>query len=184
MKLNLCSVLTLFGIVLVSATSTLAQSSTSPDVVDLNLNHKNSWAGAQLIGSAKRGKLIVVTTDKPDRRQSCRVQLFTADKLVCSRAFGGSRTYTPEQIAALILPGDAGSKIPVVIGLNVGLGAAIWGTVVLTATCPACAVGTGIAAFLLFVVAGGILAADDQPDTLLYLAPGQHLSRKLGYIHD
>jgi len=27
-----------------------------------------------------------------------------------------------------------------------------------------------------------ILIADDQPDVLLYLSPGQQLSRKLGYV--
>ena len=67
---------------------------------------------------------------------------------------------------------------------NGGMGAAIWGTVVLAATCPACAVGTGIVAFVLFGFAGAIAFTDDQPDRLLYLAPGQQLSRKLGYIDE
>ena len=69
-----------------------------------------------------------------------------------------------------------------VLGLNGGLGAAIWGAVVLAATCPVCAVATGIAAYFFFGAAGAILIGDDQPDRLLYLAPGQELSRKLGYV--
>jgi hypothetical protein len=171
-------ILILFALPLVSATIALAQSGTFK--VPLN-SYASDWQIAQQIASSE-GKLIVVTVDRPDRRQTCRIQSFTQDKLVCARAFAGPRTYLPKQIAALIIPGDAGLKLPVVLGINVGMGAAIWGTVVLAAACPACAVATGILALLLFGAAGAVLMADDQPERLLYRAPGQQLSRKLGNI--
>jgi hypothetical protein len=119
------------------------------------------------------GKLFVVTVAQPSRRQTCRVQSFAPDQLACKGPFGSSRTYKPNDILALIVPGEYDLKIRLVLGLNAALGASIWGTVVLAATCPACAVATGIAAFLFFGAAGGILIGDDMPDCLLYLAPGQ-----------
>jgi hypothetical protein len=168
-------VLTLFALALVSTTVALAQSPTLPKAI------ATTWEIAQQVGSTK-GKLFVVTVDQPDRRQTCRVRSFTLDKLVCSRAIGGPRTYLPQQIVALILPGDGNLKLRLVLGFNAGLGAAIWGTVVLAATCPPCAVATGIAALLLFGAAGAILIGDDQPDSLLYLVPGQQLSGRLGHL--
>lgn len=168
-------VLTLFALALVSATVSLAQSPTSPKAV------ATAWEIAQQVGSSK-GKLFVVTLDQPQRRQTCHVQSFTLDKLVCSHAIGDPRTYLPQQVAALILPGDGALKLQLVLGFNGGLGAAIWGTVVLAATCPVCAVATGIAALLFFGAAGAVLIGDDQPDRLIYLAPGQQLSGKLGHV--
>jgi hypothetical protein len=123
--------------------------------------------------------------DQPERRQSCRVQSFTEDGLVCSRAIGGSPTYRPQQILALIIPGDVvGARIPIWLALNAGLGASIWGTVVLTAICPACAAVTAIAAFFFVGYAGAVLYSDDVPDKLLYLAPDHELSRRIGYVQD
>ncbi len=75
-------------------------------------------------------------------------------------------------------------KLWLALGFNGGLGAAIWGTVVLAAACPACAVGTGIAALFFFGAAGAVLIGDDQPDQLLYVAPGRGLSHRLGYIQE
>jgi hypothetical protein len=173
------SILTLFALALVSATIALAQSSTSSKTPVIPT--RNNWQITQSVGSSK-GKLFIVTLDQPDRKQTCHIQSFTIDKLVCSRAIGGPRTYLPQQIAALILPGDGYLKLRLVLGLNGGLGAAIWGTVVLAATCPPCAVATGIVALALFSAAGAILYGDEQPDGLLYLAPGQQLSKKLGFI--
>jgi hypothetical protein len=173
------SILIMSALSLVTATLGFAQSPT-PSEVRLITGH-DDWQGAQQVGASQR-KLVVVTLDHPDRRQTCRVQSFTAQKLVCSRAVGGIRTYLPQQVLALILPGDQKSKIPWVLGFNAGLGAAIWGTVVLAAACPACAVATGIAALLFFAAAGSVLIGDDQPDRLLYLAPGQELSSKLGTV--
>lgn len=168
--------LALFALVVVSATIALAQSPTSPEVPAPPAS--KTWQAAQLVGSSK-SKLVVVTVDQPRRHQTCRIQSFTPDKLVCYRAIGGSRTYLPRQVIALILPGDADLKLRWVLGLNGGLAAAIWGTVVLAATCPACAVATGIAALLLFGAAGAVLIGDDQPDRLLYLAPGHQLTGRL-----
>jgi hypothetical protein len=127
-------------------------------------------------------KLVVVTVDQPDRRQICRIQSFTEDKLVCSRAFGGSRTYLRQQVAAIFLPGDERLRLPIVLGANAGLGAAIWGTVILAAACPVCAVGTGIAALYFLGGAWFALYVDGQPDRLLYVAPDTELSPKLGYV--
>jgi hypothetical protein len=172
-------IFTLFALALVCATVSRAQSPTSTGA--LLVPPYNTWQVAQQVGSSK-GKLFVVTLDQPNRRQTCRIQSFTRDKLVCSRALGGPRTYLPQQVVALILPGDGALKLRLMLGLNGGLGAAIWGTVVLAAACPACAVATGIAAFFCFGAAGAIGMGDDQPDRLLYLAPGQQLSGKLGFV--
>jgi len=153
----------------------------STETFAVPISTSNSWQVAQSANSSK-DRLFVVTIDKPERRQTCHVRSFTLDKLVCSRAIGGSRTYLRQQVVALILPGDDGLKLRLVLGLNGGLGAAIWGTVVLAATCPACAVATGVAALFFFGAAGAVLIGDDQPDRLLYLAPGQQLTGKLRFV--
>lgn len=176
-------VFVLVALVLVSATITLGQSSKATDV--LTLNPSDTWQGAQLVGASNGKlfrKLFVVTVEHPDHRQTCRIRSFTPDKLVCSRGLGGPRIFLPQQVIALIVPGDEGLRIKLVLGFNAGLGAAIWGTVVLAAACPACAVATGIAAFFFFGAAGATLIGDGQPDRLLFVAPGQELSRKLGYV--
>jgi hypothetical protein len=172
------SVLTLIAIVVVTTTMACSQSSTSFEVP---LNDHSSWQAAHLTGPSK-GKLLVVTVDRPDHKQTCHIQSFTPDKLVCSRALGGSRTYLAQEVIALILPGDEGLRLPLWIGFNGGLGASIWATVVLAAACPVCAAGTGIAALFFFSAAGVTAYADGQPDKLLYLAPGQELSEKIGYV--
>jgi hypothetical protein len=171
-------IVTLSAFALVSTTVTLAQSPALRETAVIPIS--NTWQGAQLAFPAK-SKLIVVTLDKPNRRQTCHLRSYTADELVCSRAFGGPRTYLRQQVVALILPGDRLSKLFFVIG-SCEFGAAIWGSVVLAATCPACGVGTGIAAFFYFGVAALFVTGDDQPDRLLYLAPGQQLSRKLRHV--
>jgi hypothetical protein len=174
-------ILCIFALGLVPAAIALAQFPNSPRVPDSP--DSKTWQQARLL-TRHESKLFVVTVDQPRRRQSCRVQAFTEDKLVCSRAFGGPRTYPVQQIVALIVPGDGREVLRVWLGLNGGLGAAIWGTVVLAAACPACAVATGVAALLLFGVAGAVAFGDNEPDDrLLYLAPGQRLDRKLGNIY-
>jgi len=172
-------ILTLFAPVLVSATIAFAQSETSLETPTTSSSH--TWQLAQSAGSS-RSKLFVVTLDQPSRRQTCHVKSFTLEKLVCSRPFGGPRTYLPQRVVAIILPGDDELKLRLVLGLNAGLGAAIWGTVVLSAACPPCAAATGIAALFFFGAAGATLFVDDQPDRLVYLAPGQQLSRKFSYV--
>jgi hypothetical protein len=176
------SVFSFFALAIVSAAVAVAQSSTSTETPIIPAGGMNStWQAAQSPGSPKH-MLFVVTVDQPQHRQACHVQSFTPGKLVCSRAIGSPRVYVSQQILAVILPGDADLKLRLVLGLNGGLGAAIWGTVILAATCPACAAATGIAAFFFFGAAGAVLIGDDQPNRLLYLAPGQQLSPKLGYI--
>ena len=88
--------------------------------------------------------------DQPHRKQSCRVEAYTPDKLVCSRILGGERTYTTPEVLALILPGDDGLRVPMFLGFDAGLGASIWATAVLAAACPACAAATGVAALFFF----------------------------------
>jgi hypothetical protein len=171
------SILILFVVSLISATNILAQSPKLPEVP----TSSNTWQVAQSVGSSKR-KLFVVTIDQPRRRQPCRVQSFTSEKLVCSHVIGGPRTYFPQQIVAVVLPGNHGLKLRLLIGINGGLAAAIWGTVALAATCPACALATGVVALALFGAAGAVLIADEQPDRLLYLAPSQRLSGKLASV--
>jgi hypothetical protein len=173
------SILSLFALAVASAAVAVAQqSSTSTETLSIP---DSTWQIAQSLGSAK-GKLFVVTVDQPQRLQVCHIQSFTLDKLVCSRPIGSPRVYLPQQVLAVVLPGDDDLKLRLVLGFNGGLGVAIWGTVVLAAACPACAVATGIAAFFFFGAAGAVLIGDDQPNRLLYLAPGQQLSPKLGYI--
>lgn len=140
----------------------------------------NQWRVAQDAGSSEH-KIVVVTLDQPQRRQTCRVKSFTMDKLVCSHS-GGPHTYLPQQVLALILPGDAGLRLPIMLGLNAGLGVSIWGTVVLVATCPACAAATALAAFICFSFAGAVAITDDQPDRLLYLADRQHLTGNMSIL--
>lgn len=172
----------LLGLSVVSASIGLAQSASSSDIFVAATNNSmaSAWQSARQAGV--KGKLTLVAIDHPQRRQTCRIRSFTPDKIVCSRGIGSPRTYLTQQVLALIIPGDAALTRLVVFGLNVGLGTAIWGTVVLAATCPACAVGTGIAALICFLFAGAVLFTGDQPDRLLYLAPGGGLSPKLGYI--
>jgi hypothetical protein len=184
-------ILTLLTIILVSAIVVLAQTPSSTEGLTLNtsnniaLNPGDTWEGAQLIVSSKGKdfrKLFIVTADRPDHRQPCHVQSFTEDKLVCSRVIGGSRSYFPRQVAALIVPGDDELRRWVLLSLNGGLGVSIWATVVLAAACPGCAAATAFAAFVCFSFAGAIAYTDDVPDRLLYLAAGQELSRRLGYV--
>ncbi len=177
------SIVALFALALVGATFALAQSSNSAQVATVPTQSSNagSWQVARQAGPS-RGKLVVVTLDQPTRRQTCRIQSFTKDKLVCSGAIGGSRTYLPQQVLALILPGNNSLRTLWLLGFNGGLGAAIWGTVVLAAACPACAVGTGIAALFFLGEAGVTLFADGEPDRLLYLSPGEKLTGKLRFV--
>jgi hypothetical protein len=164
--------------VAVLASSALAQSPNS------NLGHtkttNNDWQIA-IANASEQRKLTVVTLDQPNRKQTCKVQSFTADKLVCSH-FGHVRTYLPQQILALIIPGEEGLRIRMFIGFNAGLAAAIWGTVVLAAVCPACAAATSLAAFLCFAGAGAVAVGDGRLESLLYVAPGRQLTDKLSDI--
>ena len=160
--------LTLIAEALVSASAAFAQTSSARDLFADAVSESHTWRNAQPLGASQK-RLYVVTFVKTDRRHPCRVQSLTSDKLVCARMIGCPRIYELDQIAALIIPGDGGSRLR---------------TVVLTATCPACAAATALAALLFFGAAGATAYADDVPDRLLYLAPGQKLSKKLGYVRD
>ena len=181
---NLRTVILLFAFTVASAATGFTQLPASTRVVTIPAgNDANyTWEFAQSFDPSKH-KLYVVTLDQPTRRHTCHIQSFTNDKLVCSRAIGGfSRTYLPQQIVAILLPGDDELRRWVLLGINGGLGASIWGTVVIAAACPACAVGTGIMALWFLGAAGTTLVCGDVPDRLLYLAPGHELSSKLGYV--
>jgi hypothetical protein len=169
---------TFFAILFIISAAAQAQTPMSKEAPAIT----SAWQIAQQVGSSK-AMLFVVTLGRTQRKQACRVKSFTLDKLVCSATIGRSRTYLPQQIVAIILPGDENLKLKLWLGLNCGVAAASWGTVVLAATCPPCAVGTGVAALLLFGAAGAILVGDDQPESLLYLAPGQRLTGKLSHLN-
>ncbi len=174
------SILTLAALVLAFATIVLAQSPTSREAPAASVG--DAWQAAQATGPSK-AKIFVVTLDQPDRRQTCHIQSFTLDKLVCSRAIGGARTYLPEQVLALIIPGNEYLKVLWLVGFNSGVGAAIWGTVVLAAACPICAAATTIAAVWCLGEAGvGLFDDDYRRDRILYLAPGQNLNPKYGFV--
>lgn len=171
------------ALTLVSATVALAQTPAPVDLpaaipverTELTIPVKSpadSWQVAQS-DSPARSRILVVTIDKPNHTQSCRVQSITDEKIVCSNAFGASRTYLKQQVAALILPGDEALTAWLFAGFNVGLGASIWGSVVLAAACPVCAAGTALAALVFFELAGVTAFTGGEPDTLVYLAPGQ-----------
>lgn len=172
----------LFTLFTCALACTIIASAQSAKVVKIQpMTAISSWELARLAGASKR-KLFVVTFDQPQRKQACRVRAFTQDKLVCSRAIGGPRIYLPNQVLALILPGDGAVKLGLMLGINAELGAAIWGTVVLIATCPACAAATAFVSLYLFFGAGAIGMGDSRPDKLLYLAQGGKLTGKLRMI--
>jgi hypothetical protein len=138
----------------------------------------STWEEARFRVPAGK-KFIVVTLAEPTHRNSCRVQSVTLDRLTCKRPFRKTRAYNSQQIAALITPGDKGLWRVLFFGFNGGLGAAIWGTLILAPVCVPCAVGTGVAAYFFFGAAGVVLFSGFEPDSLLYLAPGQTLQVKL-----
>lgn len=163
----------LFAVVLIVATVASAQNPTTTEVVALPTI--NNWQAAQSSAAGHERKLFVVTVDQPQRKQTCRVRSFTEDKLVCK-----SRTYLPQQVLAIILPSDHALRW--FLGLNAGLGASIYGTVVLAAICPACAAATAFTTLVCFSFAGAIAMSDNRPEHLLYLAEGQHLTGKLSSL--
>ena len=173
------NILMLSTLTIVSTISAFAQLVTSHE--PSTVLRAETWQVAQSAASSSR-RLDVVTMDQPRRRQSCRIQSFTMDKLVCSRAVGGLRIFLPQQVIALILPGDHDLKLRLLFGINSGAGAAIWGTIVLAAICPACAAATAVVAVAFLGAAGAVLIGDEQPDRLLYLAPGQQLLGRLRLI--
>jgi hypothetical protein len=126
-------------------------------------------------------KIFVVTVAQPTHRETCRIQSFTVDRLVCQGPFGRTRIHKPQDVAALILPGEFDLKLRLLLGFDGASAAAAWGTLVLAATCIPCAVATGVVALFFFGASGAILIGDDQPDALLYLAPGQQLQVKVRY---
>jgi hypothetical protein len=172
---------TVLALTLLSPTFVLGQDQPTPPHPPM-ADPLQRWDYASLRAPSGR-KIVVVTMSHPTHRIACRVRSFTVDQLACKRPFGKSRIYKPQEVAALIIPCDEDLRLRLVLGFNSALAAAIWGTVVLAPTCPPCAVGTGIAAFLFFSAAGATLIGDDQPDSLLYLAPGQTLNKKLGYVN-
>jgi len=177
--------LAIFAIVLASTSAVVAQSSASTETAKIPIDNKSAgdnWQAALQTWSTF-GKLVVVTVEQPNRRQSCHLQSFTPDELVCTRAKGRRRTYLRQQVTALILPGDGDIK-PWLEALGSGeSGAAIWGTILLAGTCPACAAATAFVAFYSLIGIWVAHFADDLgPDRLLYLAPGQHLPRKFAHL--
>lgn len=140
----------------------------------------HTWNYAPWPAGAK-GKLIVITMAQPTHRIACRVESFTVDQLACKGPFGTIRIYKPQQVAALLTPDDEDVRRWLLLGFNGASAAAAWGTLVLSATCIPCAVATAVVAAFFFVANGPVLVADGQPETVLYLAPGQTLQVQLRY---
>ena len=142
--------------------------------------HPTAWELAGLRLSL--GQTIeVVTIKHPDRRQRCVVNSVNANEIVCTH-HGDTIVYQAQDVMALIKPGNHPHVLLWFAGVLAAGGAATWGTIVLTAVCPVCAVGTAVVALGLYVMAPmtGMLADDgDYPEELLYLAPGQTLQVKL-----
>jgi len=178
-------ILNLFALALAAATFAAAQSPTPREAFKTPFVYvaNNDWQIALKVGSSKR-TLFVVTQDQPQRRQTCHLRSFTADELVCSHGNRSLRTYFRQQVVALILPGDQYSKLSKVlwaVGFS-EFGAAIWGSVVLAATCPACGVAAGIGTVFYFGMAALFASGEEQPDRVLYLAPGQKLTGKFRFV--
>jgi len=172
--------LALATLALLSATLALAQETSQPGNRDFAKSGTGNWSYAATIGSPHK-KLFVVTIADPTHRHTCRVQSIAADQLVCKGSFNTTHFYKPQEVAALVIPGDYNLRVWMVSAANASLGAAIWATVILIPTCPPCAVATGIAALISFGVAGAALIGEGTQEHLLYLAPGQTLQVKLRY---
>jgi hypothetical protein len=117
---------------------------------------------------------------QPTRRSVCRINSIESDRLVCKDPFGKTHSYRSQEIAALIVPGDDDLKVKLVLGFNAAAGLAAWGTYVLAPTCLPCAIATGVVAGFFFLAAGAILIGDDQPESLIYLAPNQQIQYSNG----
>ena len=170
--------LALATLTLLSATLALAQETPPPGNRDFAKKSTDNWSDAAIIGAPQK-KLFVITMADPTHRHACRVQSITADQLVCKGSFNKTHVYKPQEVAALVTPGDYNLRVWMVSAANASLGAAIWATVVLIPTCPPCAVATGIAALISFGAAGAALIGEGTQEHLLYLAPGQTLQIKL-----
>lgn len=127
------------------------------------------------------GKYFVITRAHPIVRHTCNVRSFTVDQLACKDSLGATHIYKPQEIAALIIPGEYDFRLRFVLGANAVMAAAIWGTIALVPVCAPCAAATAFAAFVAFAASGSILTGDEKPDSLLYLAPGQTLRVRLRY---
>jgi len=112
---------------------------------------------------------------QPSRRTACRVRSIANDQLACKGPFGKTRTYKPQEIAAIILPGDSAFQLRLWVGLNAAAGLAAWGTFVLAPACIPCAAATAFAAFAFVCAAGAIAYSDDRPESLIYLAPNKQV---------
>lgn len=141
----------------------------------------DTFRGAMALGPTQ-GKLFVVTIAHPKQKQTCRIQSFKEDQLVCSRSRGRAPiVYRAQDVAALITPGEHTNVVAWFLGY-VGVGAgAITGAVFLASVTIIGAVPVAIAGGFILLMAPltGMFADDDCPDTVLYLAPGQQLQVKL-----
>ena len=178
-----CRIAAILMATLLSTTVVLAQGEQEPvsstSVINVPIGPNKDWAQASAIASS-RHKLIIVTLAEPTLRHTCRVQSFTPDQLVCKGSFGKTRTYNPQEIAALIIPGNKDLRLGVFLIFTGGGAAAMWGTLELAAACIPCAFATVAAAIL---ITRHCMRHRDgirpTPELLLYLMPSQTLQIKL-----
>jgi hypothetical protein len=167
--------------ILLSGSLALAQQTPTPqpaqETVPTPAFDQGNWAKASALASSKH-KLIIATAADPTRRRACRVKSFTPDQLVCKGNFGTTNTYKPQEIAALIIPGNKDFRLGAFLIFNVVGAAAMWGTVELAAACIPCAFATDATAILIARRCRGHRDGG-RPEVLLYLTPGQTLQVKL-----
>ena len=109
--------------ILLSASLALAQQTPTPEPESASAPKfdQSNWAKASA-GASSKHKLIIATSADPTRRHACHVESFTPDQLVCKGSFGKTNTYRPQEIAALILPGDIDDlRIRFLLGFNSAL---------------------------------------------------------------
>jgi hypothetical protein len=174
-------ILILATLALLSATLALAQSPALWSSWPPSAPRSNTFRGAIAIGPS-HGKLYVVTIAHPKQEQTCRIQSFKQDQLVCLGNHGHTPVvYRAQDIAALITPGLHSGILATFLGF-VGAGAgAITGAVFLASISMIGAVAVAAAGgFLLLFSTYLAMGADSyDSDIVLYLAPSQTLQVKL-----
>ena len=158
---------TILAVILLSRTMAMAQAKPIP------AGPIYSWTNTSLRTQSDK-KLVVITIAEPTHRFACRVLSSTDEQLECQGSRGKTRIYRPQQIAALILPGQGRLREWLWIGFNTPGILIGWATLRLGDTCKPCAVPTGVA-FALFGVAHSVHLEEYDPDHLIYLAPPEQL---------
>jgi len=123
-------------------------------------------------------KLTIVTQDKPLLRQTCKVEQFDAEKIVC-RGKSGPSTYSEKDLVAVIgADHEFGLPKPLKILTTLGLGGGALAGAALLASIPTAGIPLAVVGAVLLI--GSVFDSMDSDGTgprerLLYLNPGQRL---------